>query len=376
LLVIDPAEPVALNPFDIGLDQIHDEDQRADRLAVALDMLSFILGSLNDQPLTGLQRTLFEYTCDFLITAVPNANILDFRDLLDTKTAGNYDQYKPQAADEVRNYLESDFVENRFTRDNRANILSRLRPMLRRPTFNRMFAAPRTRLHLGEEINKGKLILIATDKNRLGSYGTKLYGRFWIAQIALAAQARGAGGKKLPTYFYIDEAHDYLAGGDPKIEDILGQARKQNIGLTLIHHTTTQLKSPELVSLLTASTSTKMCGAPDLSDLARFASVLQCDASFIQRQPKGSFATMVRGVTNSAISLEFPYIDLAKQPQMSEESRLAIRAANAQRYGAERATTDRTVNNAELPAAPQKPDEPPDTSPSPDEDDKDRWSNH
>jgi hypothetical protein len=126
-----------------------------------------------------------------------------------------------------------------------------------------------------------------------------------------------------------------LRGGDPKIEGILEQARKQNIGLTLLHHYGSQLRSDELLNLLGACTSTKMCGSLNSADLSRFASYLQCEPRFIaEQQPKRSFAAHVRGLTPGAVSLSFPFIDLAREPKIDEAAWRAMRAHNQARFGA------------------------------------------
>ena len=349
-----------------------DANEREATLNTATEMLGFIFGALADQEMTTRQRTLFEYLSEFLITAVPNATINDFRAMLDPEDHAEYDEHKANAAPEVVDYLNTDFVKDRLTIESKGQVLSRLWPMLRRTAFATMFGAPQSKLDLFKEANTGKLILIKPDKHFLGDQGTKLFGRFWIAQVALMAQKRAApGAKKLPTYFYIDEAQDYLRGGDPKIEAILEQARKQNVGLTLLHHTATQLKSDDLVKLLGANTSTKMCGSLDTSDEARFAAYLNCDTQFIKAQPKGSFATFVRGVTTTAMSLAVPFVDLAKEPQMNAAAYEAYRKQNRAQYGApterhptphqeQPATTDRTRNTAERAGTPTQPASPSD----------------
>jgi len=324
LIIVDPSEPVAFSLFDAPKDQING----------ALEMINFVFSKLADSEPTYRQDNLFNYLSEFLITAVPGATIRDFRDLLDQRKAPAYDKYKKNASDEVRDYLQTDFVKEKYTVDARSQVLTKLRAMLREPAFADMFSAPKTKLNLFKELERGVCVLIKPDKFRLGEDGTRLFGRFWIAQMKLIAQQRQVSAKKTPTFFYIDECQDYLRGGDPKIESILEQARKQNIGLTLLHHYGDQLKSTDLLQLLGANTATKICGSLASSDLTRFSSYLECEPSFISgQQPKKSFACSVRGYTGRAISLQFPFIDLTKEPQMSEETLSAMRRANIAKYG-------------------------------------------
>jgi hypothetical protein len=329
LIVIDPSEPIAFSLFDAPKDQLN----------AALEMVHFVFAKLTDGQMTYRQDNLFNYLSEFLITAVPNATIHDFRDLLDQRKAPSYDKYKQYASDEVRDYLDTDFVKEKFTVDARNQVLTRLRAMLREPAFAKMFGAPKTKLDLFNELERGVCILIRPDKNKLGEDGTRLFGRFWIAQMRRISIQRQQTTKKTPTFFYIDECQDYLRGGDPKLEGILEQARKEHIGVTLLHHYGDQLKSTELVQLLGANTATKICGSPADADLARFSKYLQCSPDFILSQPKKkSFACGVTGMGDAPlirISLQFPYIDLTKEPRMSEQAHRAMCQENIRKYGAE-----------------------------------------
>src|SRR5262249_20721264 len=124
------------------------------------------------------------------------------------------------------------------------------------------------------------------------------------------------------------------------------------------HHYGDQLKSTELLQLLGANTATKMCGSPASSDLSRFSSYMQCEPQFLlQQQPRKSFAVFVRGLTPSAISLPFPYIDLAREPRMTEAEWRATREANRKLYGIEEPTnfTGASQTQKSGPAAPVPP---------------------
>jgi len=88
-----------------------------------------------------------------------------------------------------------------------------------------MLSHPKSKLDLFAEMNAGKVILINTAKDLLKEQGTEIFGRFFIALIAQAAQERGVLSKeqRLPTFVYIDEANDYF---DRNVGVILSQARK------------------------------------------------------------------------------------------------------------------------------------------------------
>jgi len=333
LIVIDPDDPVALSLFDVEKSSINS----------ALEMINFVFAKLSESELTYRQSNLFDYLGEFLITAVPNATIFDFRNMLDLKRAKNYERFYPNASSEVQDYLTTDFVKEKFTVDARSQVLTKMRAMLRMPAFANMFGSARTKFNLFKELERGTCVLIKPSKYAMGDDGTRLFGRFWIAQMKMVAQQRQTTSRKTPTYFYIDECQDYLRGGDPKIETILEQARKERIGLTLLHHYGDQLKSNELLQLLGANTATKMCGSPASSDLSRFSSYMQCEPQFLlDQQPRKTFAIFVRGQTPRALSVKFPYIDLADEPRLTETEWRAMRSANRKRYGIDHPITEET----------------------------------
>ena len=64
-------------------------------------------------------------------SAVPNATIFDFRNMLDLKKAKDYERCYPNASSEVQDYLATDFVKEKFTIDARSQVLTKMRAMLR-----------------------------------------------------------------------------------------------------------------------------------------------------------------------------------------------------------------------------------------------------
>jgi hypothetical protein len=329
LIVIDPADPIAFSLFDVP-------DPTPGNIAAAIELVRFIFAKLTDSELTYRQANLFDYATEFLITAYPGATIHDFRNLLNPQRAKQYEPYFEHASSEVRDYFETDFVKEKFTVEARAQVVSKMRAMLRMPAFVQMFGAPKTKLNLFKELERGTCIVIRPSKALMGDAGTMLFGRFWIAQMKMVAQQRQFTQKKTPTFFFIDEAQDYLGGGEPQLQGILEQARKENIGVSVFNHNSDQFKSHELVNILGSVTATKIIGSPGTNDLSNFATYLQCHPSFImQQEPKKTFAAFIRGATKQAISMSFPFIDLSRQPQMSEAEWKAVRARNRERYGAD-----------------------------------------
>ena len=210
-----------------------------------------------------------------------------------------------------------------------------------------MFSHPRSKLDLFKEMNSGKIILINTAKDLLKQNGTEIFGRFFIAMIAQAAQERATLNEKdrLPTYVYIDEAQEYF---DENIGIILSQARKFKVGMVMAHQYLDQL-TPKLQSAFMSNTSIKFAGGVSMKDARALAGEMRVDPDFITSQPKGSFAATMRGLTKKAISLKIPFGYMEALEQHQEWEHEYIRDAMRHSYAV-------PIAEMEGPKPPHRPD--------------------
>jgi hypothetical protein len=171
-------------------------------------------------------------------------------------------------------------------------------------TFERMFSHPRSKLDLFAEMNAGKVILINTAKDLLKEQGTEIFGRFFIALIAQAAQERATvpSGKRLPTFVYVDEAADYF---DRNIGLILSQARKFNVGMVLAHQHLGQL-DPKLQEAFAANTSIKFAGGVSARDARTLAPMLYCDPRSSKRSQKAALPPIFAALRSPPCLCAFP----------------------------------------------------------------------
>jgi hypothetical protein len=193
-----------------------------------------------------------------------------------------------------------------------------------------MFSHPRNKLDLFAEMNAGKVILINTAKELLKQNGTEIFGRFFIAMIAQAAQERATlpPHRRTPTFVYVDECQDYL---DANVSLILEQARKFNIGMVLAHQYIGQL-SPKLQESFSANTSIKFAGGVSDRDAKTLAPMLRTKPEFIEEQRRGYFAAFVRNVNDSALSLRFPLGYMEDMPHMDRYDREVVIEEMRKRY--------------------------------------------
>lgn len=249
---------------------------------------------------------------------IPDATISTFRELLEEGGADKYREHIEQLQGSARAFFETEFDSKEFSQTKK-QILRRLWGILENQSFERMFLHPRNKLNLFSELNSGKIILINTAKDLLKKDGTEIFGRFFIAMIAQAAQERSVidGDDRMPTYVYIDEAADYF---DQNIGIILSQARKYKVGMILAHQFLGQMDN-KLQEAVFTNTSIRFAGGVSSKDARALASEMKTDASFIENQGKLSLAAYVRGTTQQSVSIHIQPGQMERLPTLTENEK-------------------------------------------------------
>lgn len=333
IVIIDPTDvewPVSLNLFDVGQDRLasYDPLERERLTNSILELYDFVLGTLLSAEMTQKQNVIFRYVTRLMLH-IPDATIHTLRELMEPGSQLRFADDIEKLTGTARRFFETEFASKEFEQT-RKQVLRRLWGILENQTFERMFAHPRSKLDLFAEMNAGKVILINTAKDLLKEQGTEIFGRFFIALIAQAAQERATlpPHRRMPTFVYVDEAADYF---DRNIAIILAQARKYNVGMVLAHQYLGQL-DPKLQDAIAANTAVKFAGGVSAKDARTLAPMLYCQPEFIEAQPKGSFAAHIRGVTKSALPLQFPFGYLEAWPTMTAREQTILRDRMRERY--------------------------------------------
>jgi DNA helicase HerA-like ATPase len=339
LCLIDPHDlehPVALNLFDMGMQRLEtysalDKERLRNS---AKELLNFVLSSLLGSDMTSKQSTLFDFTLALMLE-IPGATIHTFRDLMQEGALAKCQQYVSKLDDTAQDFFNKEFdVKRGQFETTKKEVVRRLYGILSNATFRRMFSHEKSKLDLFSEMNSGKVILIDTAKDLLKENGTEVFGRFFIALIANAAQERATlhPSQRLPCFVFIDECHDYISS-DANIKSILEQARKQSVGLILAHQYLSQISQGVLESLF-ANTSIKFVGGASDRDAHSIARELRCTPTFIQQQPTGSWAAYVKNHTVHAISLKIPFGTMEALDTMEQAERLTVQTHMRGRYAA------------------------------------------
>ena len=347
LCLIDPTDvgwPVALNLFDVGLERVNQYSQldRKRLINSVLELYDFVLGSLLDAGMTQKQTVIFRYITRLLLH-IPDATIHTFRRLLEYGGLADFRPSIDKLEGSARAFFETEYESREFTQT-RKQVLRRLYGILENQTFERMFSHPRSKVDLYSEMNAGKVILINTAKDLLKENGSEIFGRFFIAMLAQAAQERAVlpAERRMPTFVYVDEASDYF---DRTIGVILSQARKYNVGISLSHQFLGQLDT-KLQEAVFANTAIKFAGGVSAKDSRALAGELRTDASFIEGQEKLSFAAYIKGTTRHAVPIAIGPGQMENRPRMSAAQQVALkqnmRAKYAVHYSEARAHSAQT----------------------------------
>ncbi len=326
IVLIDPediAYPVCLNLFSVGQDRLESYDPlERERLTNSIiELYDFVLGSLLSAGMTAKQSVVFRYVTR-LMFHIPDATIHTLRELMEPEGTKKYQEYIAKLEGTPRRFFETEFDSKEFA-NTKTQVLRRLYGVLENQTFERMFSHPQSKFDMFTEMNEGKLILINTSKSLLKEQGTEIFGRFFIALIAQAAQERATlkATDRLPVMVYVDEAQDYF---DQNIGLILSQARKYKVGMVMAHQYLGQL-SNGLQEAFEANTSIKLAGGVSARDARALGGQMAADPQMIQQQPKGTFATYIRGLTERAVPMSFPFFILENLPRATNDEIEAVR---------------------------------------------------
>ncbi|PHP65442.1 hypothetical protein CSC94_18965 [Zhengella mangrovi] len=333
IVLIDPediAYPVCLNLFSVGQERLaaYSALDRERLTNSIIELYDFVLGSLLSAAMTPKQAVVFRYVTRLLFH-IPDATIHTFRQVLEPGGMKAFADHIEKLDGTAKSFFANEFDGTEF-KTTKLQVLRRLYAVLENRTFERMFSHPQSKFDMFSEMNAGKLILINTAKSLLKEEGTEIFGRFFIALVAQAAQERATipEHERTPVICYIDEAHEYF---DANIATILAQARKFKVGLVMAHQFLGQLDG-KLQDAFEANTSIKMAGGISMKDARALASPFNCDPDLLHRQPKGSFVTYVRGLTRKGIPIAFPFFALENLPRSSRQEQDAVREYSRARY--------------------------------------------
>ena len=291
---ITPQYELALNLFDVGFDELKGKGIAGETLInKTVGLLSFVMEGMMGAEFTNPQKTIFQYVIQ-LVMSIPGGNIFTFMDILAENGEQQFADQIAQLDPNLQRFFTVDYPSSEYRRTREA-IRRKLDSLLLNPTFRRLFSAKENKIDMFEQLNEQRLIIIDTNKPMLDEAASAFFGRLFIAMI-LRASHRRFEAKRLqrPVYLIVDEAHEYF---DKSVSEMLEQARKANIGLTLAHQSLAQSRGSKgggLADSLMVNTATKIIWTSFREDAAKFAGSMQVKPEDILNLPQFTFGLHTR----------------------------------------------------------------------------------
>ena len=139
----------------------------------------------------------------------------------------------------VRSFWEDEFANysDRYMTEAGASIQNKIGQFISNPLIRNIVGQSRSSFDVRELMDRKKILLINLSKGKVGEDNANLLGSMLITKIYLSAMSRSDVSpyelKNLPQfYFYVDEFQSFA---NESFADILSEARKYNLSLTIAH---------------------------------------------------------------------------------------------------------------------------------------------
>lgn len=331
--LIDPSDvdfPVSFNPL-----QNVDPTFKHQLTQGLIEVLSKQFGS----NWTPRLEHVFRFTTLALLD-YPHATM---RGMISMLTDRNYRQ-------KVVEYIEDDMVKRfwaiefadwseKFDTDAIIPLVNKLGQFLSNPMLRNIFGQKTNKINLEELMNSQKIILINLSKGKIGEENSSFFGSMFLTKIKQAGMARAKLEHKdrHDFYLYVDEFQNVVTD---TFENILSEARKYSINLTIAHQYVGQLSS-KIQHAVLGNVGTIICfrvGGEDAVTLRpEFAPIF--DTKDMINLGIGEFyiKTTIDGESYDPFSAESlkvlpaPYPSNIKKIQIASREKYAISAADAKR---------------------------------------------
>ncbi len=139
-----------------------------------------------------------------------------------------------------------------------AGITAKLGRFLRSEAARRILEQPASTINFSDIMDSGKVLICNLSKGTIGEDTSELLGISILAQLQLAAlrRARQAESKRRPFYVYVDEFQNFAT---PSFVQMLSEARKYKLYLTMAEQSTAQQAKQRLVDIILANVGTVVC---------------------------------------------------------------------------------------------------------------------
>ena len=183
---------------------------------------------------------VFRFTCLALLD-YPYATM---RGMISMLTDRNYRQKVVEYIkdDMVKRFFAIEFADwsEKFDTDAIIPLVNKLGQFLSDPLLRNIFGQKENKIDISKLMNEGKIILINLSKGRLGEENSSFLGSIFLTKIKQAGMERAAIPEKdrKDFYIYVDEFQNVVT---QTFENILSEARKYGLNLTMAHQYVSQI---------------------------------------------------------------------------------------------------------------------------------------
>lgn len=212
-----------------------------------------------------------------------------------------------------------------------APVLTRLQPVLLRPTVRTMIGQPSPRFQIDDVFTKRRIVLVALRRGVVGPEAAALIGSLFVAELWQAVLARTtiAPERRHTVAVYADEFQDYVHL-PTDMADALAQARGLGMALTLAHQHLAQLPGPLRAAVL-ANARSRVCfqlAGDDAQAMARLSGG-RLEVQDFQRLPR--FEAYAQLVASGEVTAYTSLRTLSLAAVSTDAD--VVREASRQRYG-------------------------------------------
>jgi hypothetical protein len=184
---------------------------------------------------------------------IEGSNFQDVADILRRKSVES-NELISKILDVVDSWASKQFWKHDFIKYSNQDLAPpqhKLSKLLLSGTVSLTLSQPENRINLRDIMDAGKILLV--DLSGIGTDVGSLLGSFILSLFRVAAIGRSdiPYGSRKEFHLFCDEAHKFLT---TSLEDIIPEARKFKVGLTLAHQYLRQFSPEKRDSILTAGT--------------------------------------------------------------------------------------------------------------------------
>lgn len=237
VILIDPTDvdyPVAFNLLE-------DVPQEM-KVRITIGIIDIFKKLFGSNWTTRLEHVL-RYTILALLDS-PNTTILSILKMLSDK---NYRQKIVSRVEDtvVKNFWVNEFAawSEKFDNEAITPLLNKVGQFVSTSLIRNIVGQPTSKFDIREIMDQGKILLIKVSKGILGEENAQLLGAMIITKIYQSAMMRAdtLEENRRDFYFYVDEFQNFTTD---TFGEILSEARKYRLNLTIAHQYMGQLKEP------------------------------------------------------------------------------------------------------------------------------------